>query len=89
MIIYRGEMSNNNDNDKDQTIKQDYKITAPEKKKHDHIYIKGRPNIHEISKRNEEDEKRDRKSFYIVTGIIVLIIALLLIAVVLLVDSFS
>ena len=38
------------------------------------ISIAGRPNIDEISKRNEEAEKRTRKSFYTVAGIIVLLI---------------
>ena len=53
-----------NDNDKDQTIKKDV----------GHSSISGRPNIDEISKKNEEAEKRERKSFYTVTEIIVLLI---------------
>ena len=47
--------------------------------------IKGRPNIDEISKRNEEEQKRDKRSSYISTGII----ALLVIAVMLLIYYFS
>ena len=43
------------------------------------IFIAGRPNINEISKRNEEVEKRKRKSFYTVTGIIVLFIAVVMV----------
>ena len=34
----------------------------------------GRPNIDEINKRNAEEEKQDRKSSYIVTGIMVLLV---------------
>ena len=40
----------------------------------DHGSGTGRPDINEISKRNEETEKQERKSFYITTGIIVLLI---------------
>jgi len=64
-----------NDNDKDQTIKKDV----------GHSSISGRPNIDEISKRNEAAEKQERKLFYTVTGIIVLLI----IVVILLVYFFS
>ena len=38
------------------------------------ISIAGRPNINEISKRNEAIAKQERKSFYKVAGIIVLLI---------------
>ena len=38
------------------------------------ISIAGRPNINEISKRNEAIAKQERKSFYTVVGIIVLLI---------------
>ena len=38
------------------------------------ISIAGRPNIDEISKRNEAIAKQERKSFYKVAGIIVLLI---------------
>ena len=34
----------------------------------------GRPNIDEINKRNAEEERQDRKSSYIVTGIMVLLV---------------
>ena len=64
-----------NDNDKDQTIKKDV----------GHSSISGRPNIDEISKRNEIEEKRERKSTYIKTGIIILMV----VVVVLLVYFFS
>ena len=36
--------------------------------------ITGRPNIDEISKRNEEEEKQERKSSYLVKGIILLFV---------------
>ena len=38
------------------------------------ISIAGRPNINEISKRNEAIAKQERKSYYKVAGIIVLLI---------------
>jgi len=38
------------------------------------VSIAGRPNINEISERNEAMAKQERKSFYKVAGIIVLLI---------------
>ena len=38
------------------------------------IPIAGRPDINEISKRNEEIANQERKSYYMVAGIIVLLI---------------
>ena len=43
-------------------------------RKNSRISITGRPNIDEISKRNEAIAKQERKSFYKVAGIIVLLI---------------
>ena len=78
-----------NGNDKDQTVKKDNETAVStqkrEQREDSHASITGRPNIDEISKRNEEAEKRERKSFYTVTGIIVLLI----IVVILLVYFFS
>ena len=78
-----------NDYDKGQTVKKNYKTVVTEQKRqqreYDHSSITGRPNIDEISKRNEEAERREKKSFYTVTGIIVLFI----IAVVVLIYFFS
>ena len=71
-----GEMGSNKDKDKDQTFGQDNNIIAPAQREIDRSSIKGRPNINEISKRNEETEKQERKSFYITTGIKVLLIIL-------------
>ena len=34
----------------------------------------GRPNLDEINKRNAEEERQDRKSSYIVTGVMALIV---------------
>ena len=39
----------------------------------------GRPNIDEINKRNAEEEKQDRKSSYIVTGIMALSVVVVLV----------
>ena len=61
------------DNVKEQTIKQDEKISAFEKQVNSNSSIKGRPNIDEISKRNKQEEERDRNSSYIKTGIIILL----------------
>ena len=83
IIVYGGEMGGNKD--KDQTLGQDNNIIASAQREIDRASIKGRPNINEISKRNEETEKQERKSFYITTGIIVLLITV----VVLLVYFFS
>ena len=41
--------------------------------------ISGRPNIDEISKRNKEAEKRERKFYYTVAGIIVLFTAVVVV----------
>ena len=72
-----------NDYDKDQTVKKNDKTVVTEQKRqqreYGHSSITGRPNIDEISKRNEEVEKRKRKSFYTVTGIIVLFIAVVMV----------
>ena len=43
-------------------------------RKNSHIPIAGRPNINEMSKRNEAIANQERKSFYTVAGIIVLLI---------------
>ena len=74
---------NNGDNYKDLTAKRNEGTVLSEQKgwqKEDtRPTITGRPNIDEISKRNEEVEKRKRKSFYTVTGIIVLFIVVVLV----------
>ena len=82
-MVYGGDMGGNKN--KDQTFGQDNNIIASTRREIDRASIKGRPNINEISKRNEETEKQERKSFYITTGIIVLLITV----VVLLVYFFS
>ena len=51
----------------------------------DNQVIKARPDINEISKRNEIEEKQEKKTIYIRTGIIVLLV----VVVVLLVYFFS
>ena len=40
--------------------------------------IAGRPNIDEISKRNEAIAKQERKSFYIIVGKIILLILVIM-----------
>ena len=60
--------------DKDQTFGQDNNTIASAQREIDHASIKGRPNINEISKRNEETAKQERKSAYTIAGIIVFLI---------------
>ena len=65
-------------NGKKQTVEKiDETIVPMQKEKpreNSRIYIAGRANINEISKRNEAIAKQERKSFYTVAGIIVLLI---------------
>ena len=67
---------------KNQTVEKiDEMIVAMQKERpreNNRIFIAGRPNINEISKRNEEIAKQERKSFYKLVGIVVsLIIAII------------
>ena len=65
-------------NGKNQTVEKiDGTIVPIQKERpreNSRISIAGRPNINEISKRNEAITKQERKSFYTVAGIIVLLI---------------
>ena len=65
-------------NGKNQTVEKiDGTIVPIQKERpreNSRISIAGRPNINEISKRNEAIAKQERKSFYKVAGIIVLLI---------------
>ena len=65
-------------NGKSQTIEKiDVTVVSMQKERpreNGRVFIAGRPNINEISKRNEAIAKQERKSFYKVAGIIVLLI---------------
>ena len=65
-------------NGKSQTVEKiDETIVSMQKeqpREDNRISIAGRPNINEISKRNEAIANQERKSFYTVAGIIVLLI---------------
>ena len=65
-------------NGKNQTVEKiDGTIVPIQKERpreNSRISIAGRPNINEISKRNEAIANQERKSFYKVAGIIVLLI---------------
>ena len=65
-------------NDKSQTVEKIDEVIVPTQKKRSRenspTSVAGRPNINEISKRNEAIEKQERKSFYKIAGIIVLLI---------------
>ena len=67
-----------NGNGKSQTVEKiDEEIVPMQKERpreNSRISIAGRPNINEISKRNEAIANQERKSFYTVVGIIVLLI---------------
>ena len=63
---------------KSQTVKKidETKVSMQKERlrENSRISIAGRPNINEISKRNEAIANQERKSFYTVAGIIVLLI---------------
>ena len=64
-------------NGKSQTVEKiDEKVSMQKERPRENsrISIAGRPNINEISKRNEAIANQERKSFYTVAGIIVLLI---------------
>jgi len=66
------------DNGKSQTVEKIDETIVPTQKErpreNSRIFIAGRPDINEISKRNEAIANQERKSFYKVVGIIVLLI---------------
>ena len=69
-------------NDKSKTVEKIDETVSMQKersRKNSHMSITGRPNIDEISKRNEEEIKRERKSFYTVAGIIILFIVIVVV----------
>ena len=76
-------------NGKSQTVEEIDETIVPVQKErpreNSRISIAGRPNINEISKRNEAIANQERKSFYKVAGIIVLLI----IAIIFLLNFFS
>ena len=75
-----------NNNRKNYTIEKEEKSVEPaQHRKKNHTSVTGRPDINEISKRNEEAARQERKSYYIITGKI----ALLIIVVIFLVYFFS
>ena len=65
-------------NDKSRTVEKidETKMSMQKERprENNRIFIAGRPNINEISKRNEAIANQERKSFYTVAGIIVLLI---------------
>ena len=67
-----------NGNGKSKTVEKiDEEIVPMQKelpRENSYRFIAGRPNINEISKRNEAIANQERKSFYKVAGIIVLLI---------------
>ena len=72
-----------NDSDKDRIVeKGDEKImTSMQEETNKRSMSTGRPNIDDITKRNEEERKQDRKSTYTIAGAVVLLIAVIVIAI--------
>ena len=72
-----------NDRDKDRIVeKGDEKtVTSTWEETNKRSMSTGRPNIDDITKRNEEEKKQDRKSTYTIAGIVVLLIAVIVIAI--------
>ena len=72
-----------NDSDKDRMVeKGDEKtVTSTQEETDKRSMSTGRPNIDDITKRNEEEKKQDRKSTYTIAGIVVLLIATIVIAI--------
>ena len=66
------------DNGKSQTVEENDVAIVPlqeeRQRENNHRSIAGRPNIDEISRRNEAIANQERKSFYMVAGIIVFLI---------------
>ena len=72
-----------NDSDKDRMVeKGDEKtVTSTQEETDKRSMSTGRPNIDDITKRNEEEKIHDRKSTYTIAGIVVLLIAVIVIAI--------
>ena len=73
-----GDEVENRDNDKNQTVGKDDKTVTFVKKERqrddNRASVTGRPNINEISKRNEEAAQQETKSFYKIAVIILLLV---------------
>ena len=70
------------ENDKDRTAERnDETVTSTHEKSQMSHAPAGRTNINDITKRNAEQIKQEKKSSYTVAGIIVLIIAFIIVAV--------
>ena len=65
-----------NDSDKDRS--KDDETIASSQRDNKLAFIKGRPNIDEISRRNRDEASRERKSFYKQAGIITLSITIVI-----------
>ena len=72
-----------NDSDKDRIVEKDDEktVTSTQEEADKRSMSTGRPNIDDITKRNEEEKKQDRKSSYTIAGIVVLLIAVIVIAI--------
>ena len=72
-----------NDNDKGRIVEEgdEKTVTSTQEETNKRSMSTGRPNIEDITKRNEEEKKQDRKSTYTIAGIVVLLIAVIVIAI--------
>ena len=77
-----GDEVKNDDNDKNQTVKKYYEagtsVQKERRREDNRASVTGRPNIDEISKRNEEAARQERKSSYTVAGVVVLLITIIM-----------
>ena len=70
------------ENDKDQTVEKDDKtVTSTQKGTQETSAETNRPNINDITARNEEEVRQDRKSSYKKAGIVVLLAVVIIIAI--------
>ena len=72
-----------NDSDKDRIVEKDDEktVTSTQEGTDKRSMSTGRPNIDDITKRNAEEKKQDKKSSYTIAGIVVLLIAVIVIAI--------
>ena len=70
------------ENDKNQTVEKDNEtVTSTQEGTQETSAATNRPNINDITARNEEEVRQDRKSSYKKAGIVVLLVAVIIIAI--------
>ena len=70
------------ENNKDQTVKKNNEtVRSAHTELQENSARTRRPDLNEITKRNEEEAKQDRKSSYTIAGIMALIVAVVIVLV--------